>query len=95
MVLITDILISPVETEKTVANAGKYTFVVHAESTKPQIASAVKNFYGVDVKNVNVTWLPAKQKLVARGRLVNKRSRTKKATVTLKYGATLDFNAFK
>lgn len=93
--LTTDILIRPVVTEKTNAQTRQYTFVVHPQATKPAVARAVKDFYGVEVDRISVSHLPAKTRLVGRGRTTQKRKKLKKATFSLKDGKTLDFNAFK
>ena len=95
MLLITSVIKNPIVTEKTVANTGSYSFSVNPLATKLEIAKAVEQFYGVEVKKVQTEFLPPKKRLVARGRQVQKRGRLKKATVTLKDNATLDFNAFK
>lgn len=90
-----NVLIAPVVTEKTVAQTGKYTFKVHGGASKQDVATAVKTFYGVDATAVNIVNLPAKKRLVGRGRELTKRSETKKAIVTLKSGETINFNDFK
>ncbi|NCP66987.1 50S ribosomal protein L23 [bacterium] len=95
MISTSNVLIAPVVTEKTVAQTGKYTFQVHTGASKDSVAKAVKSFYGVDVTNVNIVRLPAKTRVVGRGRLINKRPELKKAIVTLKTGQTLNFNDFK
>jgi large subunit ribosomal protein L23 len=95
MTAITNVIIAPVVTEKTVAQTGKYTFQVHSGASKESVTKAVKTFYGVDATKVNMINLPAKTRTVGRGRLINKRSETKKAIVTLKTGQTLNFNDFK
>ena len=95
MIAIQDVLIQPIVTEKTVAAKDKFCFSVHADATKKDIKAALKDFYGIEVLNVNITNLPEKFKLVAQGKLARKRAPLKKATVTLKKGTTIDFNAFK
>lgn len=95
MTTITNTLIAPVVTEKTVAQSGKYTFQVHPDASKETVANAVKSFYGVDTVKVNIVNLPAKTRVVGRGRLINRRPEFKKAIVTLKSGQTLNFNDFK
>ena len=95
MLKITDVLRHPIVTEKTVASSGRYTFAVHPKANKKEVAEAVKTFYGVDVATVNISRLPSKTRMVARGRTAQKRAVTKKAIVALKGGAKLDFNAFK
>lgn len=95
MIADTHVLINPIVTEKTVAQTGKYTFKVHKNASKASVASAVKSFYGVTPVAVNIVRLPAKTRLVGRGRTLQKRNETKKAIVTLKDGDTLNFNDFK
>lgn len=50
----TNIIKKPVITEKTLIEAshGEYTFEVASGSTKGQITSAVKELFGVDVKQM-------------------------------------------
>ena len=95
MVALTDVLVRPVITEKTSAQTGKYTFEVHRDASKSDVTKALKEFYNVDVEKVNMVRLPQKDRMVGRGRLVKRRSELKKAIVTTKEGATLEFNAFK
>jgi len=97
MIRIEDVLVKPVQTEKSVGqeSAGKYTFLVHIDATKSLVAEAVKKFFGADVKTVNITKMPAKFRIVGRGIQVTRRRELKKAVVTLPAGKTLDFNAFK
>ena len=91
-----DVLIAPVNTEKTVTILhGKYVFLVHSDATKTDVKAAVKEFYGVDVEKVNMINIPEKTKVIGRGVLARKRKPLRKAVVTLKEGKTLDFNAFK
>jgi large subunit ribosomal protein L23 len=95
MTAITDVLVAPIVTEKTVAQTGKYTFKVHGDASKQEVAQAVNAFYGVEVVSVNITINPAKTRTVGRGREISKRKQLKKAIVTLKNGETINFNDFK
>ena len=95
MIKLTDVLVQPIETEKTHTQKGKYTFLVHPKATKEDVKKAVKEFYGVEVVKVNMVNLPEKTRIIGRGRLMTKRRPSRKAVVTLKEGATLDFNAIK
>ena len=95
MALTTQVLVEPIVTEKTVAVKGMYAFKVADTATKTSIKAAVKEFYGVDVADVNIINLPEKTRAVGRGRTLRRRRPTKKALVTLKKGQTLEFNAFK
>ena len=97
MIRVEDVLVKPLQTEKSVGQetAGKYTFVVNGEASKPDVVAAIKEFYGADVASVNIVNLPKKTRVVGRGVEMTKRRPTKKAIVTLPTGKTLDFNAFK
>ena len=97
MIKLTDVLVQPVQTEKTQmqTGAGKYTFLVHPKATKTDVKKAVKEFYGVDVAGVNMVNLPAKSRIIGRGKLATKRRELRKAIVTLPEGKTIDFNAIK
>lgn len=95
MLKIEDVIIQPIQSEKTVSMAGKYTFQVHVNATKPEVKLAIKNFYGVDAEKINMVNLGEKKRLVGRGRSIKRRSNIRKAIVKLKEGQTLNFNDFK
>lgn len=97
MIRIEDVLVKPVQTEKSVAmeTGSKYTFVVHTDASKSDVTKAVKEFYGAEVASVNIIKLPKKIRIIGRGKVMTKRRSTKKAIVTLPAGKTLDFNAIK
>ncbi len=87
------VLVSPIVTEKSVANAG-YTFLVHPKATKQDVKKAVEDFYSVEVVKVNVINLPEKLRTVKGRHVVRKKAPKRKAIVKLKAGTTLEFNAF-
>lgn len=89
------VIIAPVVTEKTVAQIGKYTFLVHVDATKEDITEAVKEFYGADVQKINIIRTPQKTRVIGKGRTMTKRPEQKKAVITLGTNKTIDFNAFK
>jgi len=95
MTSLPSVLVGPIVTEKTVAQKGKFCFVVEANASKSAIKKAVETHYGVKVSRVNVTTSPEKSRMVKRGISARKKPSLKKATISLKDGATLDFNAFK
>ncbi len=92
---LTNVLIRPIETEKTVSMVDKFAFEVHPKASKADVKAAVKEFYGVEVKSVNVINLPEKTKIVGRGNVARKRAPFRKAIVSLAPGKKLDFNALK
>jgi large subunit ribosomal protein L23 len=89
-----DIIIRPVISEKSMDEAqhGKYTFQVHNDANKLQIAEAVAELFKVEVIRVNV--LTTKSK-VLRGRFVRNRvggrsTPWRKAVVTLAPGQKIE-----
>lgn len=97
MIRVEDVLVKPIQTEKSVGQEtdGKYTFLVNGEASKNDVVSALKEFFGAEVKSVNIVNLPKKTRVVGKGVEMTRRKPTKKAIVTLPKGKTLDFNAFK
>lgn len=82
-------------TEKTTRdNDGCYTFIVDKNATKIDIKNAIKTLYGVNAKSVNVRPTPAKERIIGRGRTIQKRDAVKKATITLEAGKTIDIYKF-
>lgn len=84
----TQILTSPVQTEKAVRGATEkqYTFYVHKDANKIEIMHAIQLLYGVKPKTVRVSRLPSKT--TGRGRI--KRKEIKKAIVILHKKDSLD-----
>ena len=81
------VLIKPVITEKSLALAQSqnvYTFKVSSSATKPQIAQAIRELYGVEVVRVRTIMNQAVSKRTGRKRLKATTARTKKALVKLK-----------
>ena len=92
----TQVLIKPVVTEKTAHEeiTGRYTFIVNRQATKIDIKNAVRQLYGVNVKQVMVRLTPQKIRVVGRGREIVKRPQVKKASVTLVKGEKMDLYKF-
>lgn len=82
----------PVITEKSMKDAseGWYTFMVSEHSTKPTIAQAIHDLFGVTVLSVRT------MRMVGKDRRIGKRMRSyrkpdwKKALVEVKKGQTID-----
>ena len=74
-----DIIIKPVITEKSMdgLQAGKYTFKVAKDATKPEIKKAVEKLFGVEVDKV--TTMNVKGKMKRLGRYEGMTSSWKKA----------------
>lgn len=87
-----DIIIKPIITENSMdaLQQNKYTFKVAKNANKIEIAKAVEELFGVDVKSVNTMNVRGRQKRV--GMSVGKTADWKKAIVTLKEGSkTIEF----
>jgi len=83
MKLAQDIVIKPIITEASMDNIAekKYTFKVQANATKPEIAKAVEELFGVKVACVNTINMKKKPKRL--GVHFGYTSEWKKAIVTL------------
>jgi len=81
------VLHTRVLTEKSANDGGDtaiYTFRVDVKASKPQVAKAIEDFYGVKVAGVNTMVIRGKVK--RRGAKVYKRPNYKKAIVELVEG---------
>ena len=80
----TDVIIAPVVTEKSAANAEKnvYTFKVMKSANKIQIKDAIEKSFGVKVESINTLNTKPKKRRV--GRYTGTTKAYKKAIVTLK-----------
>jgi large subunit ribosomal protein L23 len=85
-----DIIVRPIISEKSYAQIeqNRYTFEVLKTSSKPQIAQAITEIFGVTVTKVNTMNVTGKPRRVrtAKGHTRN----WKKAVVSLKQGDTID-----
>ena len=84
MKMVQDIIIKPIITEASMDKLAekKYTFKVAADATKPEIAKAVEELFGVKVAVVNTINMKKKPKRL--GVHFGYTSEWKKAVVTLK-----------
>lgn len=85
-----NIIIRPVVSEKTYAmiEENRYTFEVAKTASKPQIAQAITEIFGVTVTNVNTMNVTGKPRRV---RFAKGKTRDwKKAVVSLKAGDSID-----
>ena len=86
-----DIILRPVISEKSydMIEHNRYTFEVAKTATKPQIADAVTEIFGVTVTSVNTMNVKGKPRRV---RVAKGKTRDwKKAIVTLKEGDSIEF----
>ena len=86
-----DIIIRPIISEKSYDMIGlnRYTFEVAKTASKPQIAQAITDIFGVTVTSVNTMNVTGKPRRV---RVAKGKTRDwKKAVVTLKEGDTIEF----
>ena len=88
-------ILRPVISEKSILQSqlGKYTFEVHPEASKIEIASAVASLFGVKVADVNVLTTKAKETrgTLARSRMPGKTTPWRKAVITLAAGEKIQF----
>ncbi len=85
-----NIIIRPIVSEKTYAmiEENRYTFEVAKTASKPQIAQAITEIFGVTVTNVNTMNVTGKPRRV---RFAKGKTRDwKKAVVSLKQGDSID-----
>jgi len=95
---LTEILIKPILTEKANAQQEKlrrYAFKVDRRANKLEIKTAVEQFYGVNVLEVNTLVVPGKNKSrsTKAGVVSGIKSGYKKALVTVAKGETIDLYA--
>ena len=78
-----DIIVRPLITEQSLAATAdkRYTFEVAKDATKPEIASAIEEVFGVEVADVNTINMKKKPKRM--GVHAGYRKAWKKAIVTL------------
>ncbi len=86
-----DIILKPVISEKSydMIAHNRYTFEVAKTASKPQIAQAITDIFGVTVTSVNTMNVTGKPRRV---RVAKGKTRDwKKAVVTLKEGDSIEF----
>ena len=90
-----DILLHPVISEKSMDQAQhfKYTFAVHKDANKVQIAAAVAELFKVTVLDVNVLTTKSKEKRsrTGRSRAHGRSTPWRKAIVTLVEGQKIEY----
>jgi large subunit ribosomal protein L23 len=86
-----DIIIRPVVSEKSydMIEQNRYTFEVAKTASKPQIASAIGEVFGVTVTNVNTMNVSGKPRRLRHAKGLTRS--WKKAIVTLKQGDSIEF----
>ena len=85
-------LIKPLITEKTMAEAArnKFAFKVELKATKTEIKSAVQKAFGVNVISIQTSTVPGKHYRTGKRFRYAYKSDWKKAMVTLKAGQKID-----
>lgn len=85
-----EVVVRPIVTEKSSVAfqlRKEYTFEVHPEANKHQIAEALHTLFGVTATRVRT--MQVRRRTVVRGRTLGATARWKKAIVTLKDGESL------
>lgn len=95
---VTEVLIKPILTEKANAqqeSLRRYAFKVNRRANKLEIKTAIEQFYGVNVLEVNTLVVPGKNKTrsTKSGVISGVKSGYKKALVTVAEGETIDLYA--
>jgi len=85
------ILISPIITEKSMSNTakGKYVFRVADTANKQEIAKEIKKAYKVDVENVNIINVRSKERRF-RFKQLGRTISWKKAMISIKKGQRIE-----
>jgi large subunit ribosomal protein L23 len=90
---ISHVILGPVISEKsmkTFEEKGQHFLYVHADATKADIKSAIKNFFDVNVRKVQIIKLPTKTRVRGKHGPQIKRKRRKKAILSLRGGESFD-----
>ena len=93
MIRIEDVLVKPVQTEKSVGmeTGSKYTFVVHNNASKVDVTAAVKEFYGAEVVSVNIIKLPKKTRTIGTWKRNDEASSNEKSNCYIASGKNIGF----
>ena len=82
-----DIILAPVITEESMdmLHHKKYVFRVHTAATKPEIAAAVEELFGVEVADVHTISMKKKPKRQKMSYRLNNRKKQKKKSLSPKW----------
>lgn len=85
------VILRPIVSERSfeMIEHGRYTFEVDRNATKPQIAAAVTEIFGVTVTKVNTMNVSGKPRRLRAAKGITRA--WKKAVVSLKEGDTIEF----
>jgi large subunit ribosomal protein L23 len=86
-----EVIVRPVVSEKSydLIDQNRYTFEVNKKATKPQIARAVEDVFGVTVTKVNTMNVAGKPRRVRWAKGLTRS--WKKAIVTIKEGDSIEY----
>jgi large subunit ribosomal protein L23 len=90
------VIVKPLITEKTnqlSERLNQYAFVVEVKASKPEIIAEVEKLYNVEVDGISTMLCRGKRRTrFSKGGVIKgKKSNFKKAIITLKNGAEIDF----
>jgi large subunit ribosomal protein L23 len=87
-----DVIIEPIVSEKSYAllDQNVYTFRVHPDASKPEIADAIRQIFEVEVVKVNTLNRSGKRKRNRRSPTYGRRASSKRAYVTLAAGNSIE-----
>ncbi len=91
--MLTNILIKPSITEKSLilAQKGQFTFYVNKSATKAAISSETEAMFKVNVLKIRLVNRPGKPKRTGKKRLATKTKSRRLAIITLKPGQSIDY----
>jgi len=86
------VIIKPIETEKTLNSSTTATLKVHLDASKQDVSAAIQRYYGFKPMKVRTLKNAEKTRFTKFGKSMKRRA-FKKAIITLPEGVQLDINA--
>jgi ribosomal protein L23 len=82
---LTQVIMGEIMTEKAERQKGNkvHTLHVHPKATKVDVSNALRRHWGIEPAKIRIIKVPAKTRLIARGKFIQKRDPKKRALVTL------------
>ena len=90
---ISNVLIKPIVTEKTIlltSTENRYVFMVDLKASKEDVKKELKKLFNVDAIDVKTLIMPGKKKRITKTKGFTKTSKWKKAIVKLKRDQKID-----
>jgi large subunit ribosomal protein L23 len=96
MVVWSQVIKKQVVTEKSAKaqELNVFTFIIHQDANKVDVAFALKNLYNVVPKGIRIQKLHKKIRLLGKGRIMTRRHTQKRACVAIPSDVKLDLGNF-